>query len=88
MPVYEYRCEECGHRYERKEGFDAPSLQACVRCGGSARRVLHAAPIVFKGSGFYSTDHRPTRFEPDGGGEKEAEPASSESKDTEPLAAS
>lgn len=98
MPLYEYHCAECGHRYERREGFEAPSLQACSRCGGSARRVLHPAPIVFKGSGFYSTDHRPSRFGPDGGGErdgesapaetKDSEPTSSKSKDSEPLAAS
>jgi putative FmdB family regulatory protein len=98
LPVYEYRCVECGHCYERREGFDAPSLQVCPQCSGAARRVLHPAPIVFKGSGFYSTDHRPTRFGPDGSGEKDAEsappeskgsePKASESKDSEPLAAS
>ena len=86
MPLYEYHCAECGHRYEKREGFEASSLQACPRCGGSARRVLHPAPIVFKGSGFYSTDHRPARFGPDGGGEKDAEPESSERKDSEPTA--
>ena len=58
MPVYEYRCQQCAHQYEKREGFDAPSLQSCPTCGGSARRVLHAPPIVFKGSGFYATDSR------------------------------
>jgi putative FmdB family regulatory protein len=93
LPIYDYRCQECGHRYERREGFDAPSLQVCPVCGGSARRVLHPPPIVFKGSGFYSTDHRPTRFgsnggEEKGGEEKTAESAPSEGKDSESLAAS
>jgi len=88
LPIYEYRCGECGHCYEKREGFEAPSLQVCPHCGGSARRVLHAPPIVFKGSGFYSTDHRPTRFGSNGGEEKDAKPAASEGKDSEALAAS
>ncbi len=58
MPIYEYRCAECGHRYERREGFDAPSLQHCPRCGAEARRVIHAPPILFKARGFYVTDNR------------------------------
>ncbi len=58
MPVYEYRCGSCQHHYEKRESFEAPSLQVCPACGAEARRVLHPAPIVFKGSGFYSTDSR------------------------------
>ncbi len=58
MPVYEYLCESCGHRYEKREGFDAPALQPCASCGHTARRILQAPPILFKGSGFYVTDHR------------------------------
>jgi putative FmdB family regulatory protein len=58
VPTYEYRCSECGHHYEMREGFDAPSRQDCPRCGATAKRVLHAPPIVFKGSGFYITDSR------------------------------
>ncbi len=58
MPLYEYSCESCGKRYEKREGFDAPARQKCQHCGKTARRVLHAPPIVFKGSGFYKTDSR------------------------------
>ena len=58
MPTYEYRCLDCHQQYEKREGFDAPALQECPTCGGTARRVLHAAPVLFKGSGFYSTDSR------------------------------
>ncbi len=58
MPKYDYRCTACGKVYEKREGFDAPALQACPSCAGQARRVLTAPSIVFKGSGWYKTDSR------------------------------
>ena len=58
MPTYEYQCSACSNRYETREGFDAPSRQPCPKCGGQAKRLLFAPPIVFKGSGFYVTDSR------------------------------
>jgi putative FmdB family regulatory protein len=58
LPTYEYRCTECGHQYERREGFDAPATQRCPRCRGESRRVLYAPPVLFKASGFYVTDNR------------------------------
>lgn len=58
MPTYEYRCEQCRHRYEKREGFDAPSVQPCPQCNGMARRIFYPPPIVFKGAGFYNTDNR------------------------------
>ena len=57
MPTYEYECA-AGHRYETREGFDAPPAQKCQKCRRIARRVLHAPSVVFKGSGFYVTDSR------------------------------
>lgn len=59
MPTYEYACESCGARYEKREGFDAKARQKCQQCGKmTAQRMLFAPPIVFKGSGFYKTDSR------------------------------
>ena len=58
MPTYDYKCSTCDHQYEMRQGFDAPPRQACPRCGGEAKRVLHPPPIVFKGSGWYITDSR------------------------------
>ena len=57
MPVYEYRCGT-GHRYEKTEGFDAPTRQSCLTCGAPARRQISLPAVIFKGSGFYSTDNR------------------------------
>jgi putative FmdB family regulatory protein len=57
LPVYEYRCGT-GHRYEKTEGFDAPVEQSCLTCGTPARRQISLPAVIFKGSGFYSTDNR------------------------------
>jgi putative FmdB family regulatory protein len=59
MPVYTYRCENCGVRFERLQSFDDPVLTRCPECNKkSLRKVYTPVGIVFKGSGFYSTDHR------------------------------
>ena len=89
MPTYEYQCEACGRRYEKREGFDAPARQKCQFCGKSASRVLFAPPIVFKGSGFYKTDSRGTSSaSSDGGGDSKPEKKSETSeKKSEPAAA-
>ena len=66
MPIYEYACTACGERTEAKQGFDDPPLQECPVCGGKLRKLYSPVGIVFKGSGFYSTDKKGKR----GGGEK------------------
>ena len=58
MPIYEYECGDCQCRFERKQRFDEEPVAMCPECKGKARRVIHSAPIIFKGSGFYTTDHR------------------------------
>jgi putative FmdB family regulatory protein len=92
MPIYEYACEKCSNRYEKREGFDAPARQRCPKCRGTALRVLHAPPIVFKGSGFYVTDSRKAESSTVGesSGEKpgnsdksESKPEKSEKKDSD-----
>jgi putative FmdB family regulatory protein len=85
VPTYEYACDSCGKRYDKREGFDAPARQKCQHCGKPANRVLHAPPIVFKGSGFYKTDSRGTSSaSTDGGGSSAAAatPAPAVSDDT------
>ncbi len=57
MPVYEYRCGG-GHHYETTEGFHAPTEHGCPTCGKKSRRQLSLPAVIFKGSGFYSTDNR------------------------------
>jgi putative FmdB family regulatory protein len=57
MPLYEYQCDECGVRFERVQGFDAEPLTKCPECHGHVHRLIGPVGIVFKGSGFYSTDN-------------------------------
>ncbi len=61
MPTYEYKCEECGIRFERIQHFSEEPLKVCPECSGPVHRVPCAVGIVFKGSGFYVTDHRGDR---------------------------
>ena len=58
MPIYEYECDSCSFRFEKKQGFDDGPETTCPECRGLARRLFHPAPIIFKGSGFYVTDNR------------------------------
>lgn len=58
MPTYEYLCKACSHRFETWQKMTAEPLTVCPECGGNIRRVLYPAGVVFKGSGFYKTDHR------------------------------
>jgi putative FmdB family regulatory protein len=58
MPIYEYECGSCHFHFERKQRFDEEPVAMCPKCGGKARRVIHSVPIIFKGSGFYTTDSR------------------------------
>jgi putative FmdB family regulatory protein len=59
MPVYTYRCESCGVRFDQSQKFSDPVLTRCPECGKkSLRKVFQPVGIVFKGSGFYATDHR------------------------------
>lgn len=59
MPVYTYRCVECGVQFERYQTFSDPPLVKCPECGKkSLRKVFTPAGIIFKGSGWYATDHK------------------------------
>jgi putative FmdB family regulatory protein len=58
MPTYEYECTSCGQHVEVFQRISEDPLTTCGACGGQLRKVFHPAGIVFKGSGFYSTDNR------------------------------
>ena len=58
MPIYEYECCDCSFRFEMRHGFHEEPQALCPKCQGQSRRVFQSTPIIFKGSGFYVTDHR------------------------------
>lgn len=58
MPLYEYECESCGVRFERRQHMEDEPVKTCPECGGQVHRLIHPVGIIFKGSGFYVTDNR------------------------------
>lgn len=59
MPIYTYHCDNCGVQFEKTQKFTDQALTRCPECGKKTlRKVYTPVGIVFKGSGFYSTDHR------------------------------
>ena len=58
MPIYTYECQSCGSSLDRRQSFNDEPLKTHDDCGGSLRRVIYPAGIVFKGSGFYNTDYK------------------------------
>ena len=59
MPIYDYRCDHCGHVFSAVQSFKDEALEKCPNCGKKPRRLLSTPAIVFKGSGWYKTDSRP-----------------------------
>ena len=60
MPTYQYQCTECGEALEVQQTFTEDALTVCPNCNGMLRKVFSAVGVVFKGSGFYRNDSRPT----------------------------
>ena len=57
LPIYTYKCEANGHEFELRQGFSASPEQVCPTCGSTSRRQIHAPSVIYKGSGFYTTDY-------------------------------
>jgi len=57
MPLYEYECDACGHRYEKIQKFSDPLEDTCPKCAGHVHKLMSSPAIQFKGSGFYITDY-------------------------------
>src|SRR5437763_295706 len=87
MPLYEYECRSCGHRFERRQSVHEAPARECPECGEAVRKVLHPVGVVFKGSGWYVTDSRkpePAAAASSGGDSSgPAEAKSAESKSAE-----
>ena len=57
MPLYEYQCDQCAHRFEVIQKYSDPPIDVCPRCGGPVVKLLSSPAIQFKGSGWYITDY-------------------------------
>ena len=57
MPLYEYQCKKCKHRFEKIQSFSDAPIKKCPECGSSVEKLLSAPAVHFKGSGFYVTDY-------------------------------
>ena len=58
MPLYEYQCQDCGVRFERRQHINDEPVKICPECGWNVHRLIQPVGIIFKGSGFYVTDNR------------------------------
>jgi putative FmdB family regulatory protein len=93
MPIYTYRCKNCGVQFDKQQKFDDQPLAWCPECSKKTLyKVFQPVGIVFKGSGFYSTDHRSPsgggryskeKKESEEGGEKSSEKTASKEKTAE-----
>lgn len=78
MPVYTYRCESCGVQFERHQSFQDAPLKTCPECRKkSLKKVITPTRVIFKGSGFYATDHRSAS----GSSSRESKPEKTEKKE-------
>ena len=58
MPIYGYRCSACGHQFEILQRVSDEPLKVCPQCQGKLTKILYPAGVIFKGSGFYTTDYK------------------------------
>ena len=58
MPIYGYRCSQCGHELEVFQSMSDQPLRVCPECSGALRKLLYPVGVHFKGSGFYTTDYK------------------------------
>src|SRR2546429_7101206 len=93
MPIYGYRCRSCGHEFEVLQKMSDSPFQTCPKCAGQLTKIVYAAGIVYKGSGYYTTDYKggskgsetgasngTSKTGSDGSGEGKAAKESTESK--------
>jgi putative FmdB family regulatory protein len=57
MPLYEYECKKCGHRFEKIQKFSDKMVRKCPECGGQVEQMISAPAVQFKGTGWYVTDY-------------------------------
>jgi putative FmdB family regulatory protein len=89
VPLYEYQCKKCRHRFEKIQKFSDPPATTCPQCGGRVEQLLSAPAVQFKGTGWYVTDYarKPRASGGDGGEKKAGEKGESHKKAESPKKA-
>jgi len=90
MPLYEYQCKKCGHRFEKIQKFSDKPVKKCPECGGPVEQVVSAPAVQFKGSGWYVTDYakKPTATASSDSGSKDTKESKDGKKEDKPKAES
>src|SRR5580698_7992277 len=85
MPLYEYECKKCGHRFEKIQLYSARMVKKCPECGGQVEQMISAPAVQFKGSGWYVTDYAKKSSSPgSSGGDSGSKDKDKEKKDEKP----
>jgi putative FmdB family regulatory protein len=85
VPIYEYRCTKCGHRFEAIQKVNDSPLAKCEKCKGKVERLISSPAIQFKGSGWYITDYaRKGTSEPSSAGSDASDSSTSENPSEKP----
>ena len=80
MPLYEYQCKKCGHRFEKIQKFSDKPVKKCPQCGGPVEQTISAPAVQFKGSGWYVTDYAKKPQTASDSGSKESKETKKEEK--------
>lgn len=81
MPMYAYKCRRCGHEFEVLRKLSEPPLRTCRRCRGRLEKLMSPAAVIYKGSGFHTTDYARKSGGNGGGRDGDGKPEPSSAKD-------
>jgi putative FmdB family regulatory protein len=81
VPLYEYLCKKCKHKFEKIQKFSDSPVKKCPECGSPVEKVMHAPAVQFKGTGWYVTDYAGKKSAPSDGASDNA----GEKKDEKPA---
>lgn len=83
MPLYEYQCKKCGHRFEKIQKFSDKPIKKCPECGGAVEQLISPPAVQFKGSGWYVTDYAKKSHAASDSGSKDSKETKKEEKKAE-----
>jgi len=85
MPIYGYRCGKCGHEFEILQKMSDAPLKTCPKCSGVLAKIPYPAGVIYKGSGYYSTDYKGGKSSSSKSAENGAKSDSDSSGDSKPA---